>query len=156
MRCLTVRPLELADCVDQTRAIATSLHHVSISVTDVERAKRFYGGVLGLIEIERPPFDFGGAWYEVGDRQLHLIVHPRTRTLRGTTEIEPRDAHFALRVADYDETLDRLRAHGVQVVESPVNPTPWAQLYVTDPDGNVVELNVERDALERASSVTPP
>jgi catechol-2,3-dioxygenase len=37
-----------------------------------------------------------------------------------------------------------LRAHGVDVVESPVNLTPWAQLYVTDPDGNVVELNVER------------
>lgn len=113
-------------------------------MTDVERARSFYGDVLGLVEIERPPFDFRGAWYELGERQLHLIVHPPTRTLRGTTEIEPRDAHFALRVEDYDHTLARLRAHGVDVVESPVNLTPWAQLYVTDPDGNVVELNVER------------
>ena len=126
------------------RPAVTSLHHVSISVTDLERAREFYGSVLGLPECERPPFDFPGAWYELGDRQLHLIVHAPTRTLRGTTEIEPRDAHFALRVDDYDAMLEHLRAHGVDVVASPQNVTPWAQMYVTDPDGNVVELNTER------------
>ena len=120
------------------------LHHVSISVTDLERARHFYGTVLGLAECVRPPFDFPGAWYELGDRQLHVIVHAPTRTLRGTTEIQPRDAHFALRVDDYDATVTHLRAHGVDVLESPRNVTPWAQMYVTDPDGNVVELNVER------------
>jgi glyoxylase I family protein len=124
-----------------------SLHHVSISVTDLDRAREFYGTVLGLPECTRPPFDFPGAWYELGDRQLHLIVHEPTRTLRGTTRIDARDGHFALRVADYDATLERMRAHGVDVLESPTNVTPWAQMYVTDPDGNVVELNVERPTL---------
>ena len=28
--------------------------------------------------------------------------------------------------------------------ESLVNPTPWAQIHLTDPDGNVIELNAER------------
>ena len=37
-----------------------------------------------------------------------------------------------------------LRAHGLTMKESPVNVTPWSQIYVTDPDGNVIELNVER------------
>ncbi|HEV7687059.1 MAG TPA: VOC family protein, partial [Acidimicrobiia bacterium] len=38
------------------------LDHVSIIVTDVERAKRFYAQVLGLAEIPRPQsFDFPGA-----------------------------------------------------------------------------------------------
>ena len=45
-----------------------SLHHIGICVTDLARAKAFYSGVLGLREIPRPPFDFGGAWYQVGDR----------------------------------------------------------------------------------------
>lgn len=121
-----------------------TLHHVSVPVTDLDRAKRFYGEVLGLAELERPPFDFPGAWYALGDRQLHLIVHTSPRSLRGTTEIDSRDGHFALRVRDYDETLAHLQAHGVTVKDSPLNPTPWAQLYVTDPDGNVIELNVER------------
>ena len=123
-----------------------TLHHVALCVTDLERAKRFYGDVLGLEELQRPPFDFPGAWYALGDRQLHLIVHTSPRTLRGTTEIDSRDGHLALRVGDYDETLKHLRANGVEVLERRTNVTPWSQLYVTDPDGNVIELNVERSA----------
>jgi glyoxylase I family protein len=121
-----------------------ALHHVSIVVTDLAAATAFYGGLLGLRELARPPFDFDGAWYALGDRQLHLIVHPSGRTLRGTKDIDARDGHFALRVANYDETLAYLRARGVPVRESPQNVTPWAQLHVADPDGNVIEFNVER------------
>ena len=124
-----------------------TLHHVSLTVTDLERSKRFYGDVLGLREVPRPAFDFPGAWYELGDRQLDLIVHTTPRTLRGTTEIDSRDGHFAVRVTDFDAALEHLRQHGVEVRERPTNPTPWAQLYITDPDGNVIELNVDRTAL---------
>ena len=125
--------------------VVETLHHVSINVTDLERARHFYGTVLGLPELSRPDFDFAGAWYALGDRQLHLIVHPPTRTLRGTTLIDGRDGHFALRIADFDATLATLRQHGVPLRERRDNPTPWAQMYVTDSDGNVIELNAERD-----------
>ena len=123
-----------------------TLHHAAVTVTDIERARRFYAEVLGLREIPRPPFDFEGAWYAVGDRQLHLIVHPPSRTRRGTAAIDPRDGHLAFRVSDYEQTLAHLKARGVAVVEHPENRTPWAQIYITDPDGNVIELNVERTA----------
>ena len=46
-----------------------ALHHVALSVTDMDRAAWFYGTVLGLQEIPRPPFDFGGAYDESSDRQ---------------------------------------------------------------------------------------
>jgi catechol 2,3-dioxygenase-like lactoylglutathione lyase family enzyme len=123
-----------------------TLHHVAVCVTDVDRAKHFYGVVLGLPEVARPPFDFGGAWYEFGGRQLHLIVHPSTRTMRGGRDIDARDGHMALRVRSYRRTVEHLRAHGVDCLELPHNLTPWAQIYVTDPDGNVIELNA--DALD--------
>ena len=39
--------------------VIESLHHVSVTVTDLARARQFYGDVLGLRELPRPPFDFG-------------------------------------------------------------------------------------------------
>lgn len=123
----------------------TSLHHVAVCVTDIVRSKRFYGEVLGLREVERPAFPFGGAWYELGDgRQLHLIAHEQPRTLRGTTEIDLRDGHLAFGVADYEAAVEHLRAAGADCVIRPDNVTPWKQVYVTDPDGNVIELNAPR------------
>ena len=123
----------------------TTLHHVAVCVTDIVRSKRFYGEVLGLREVGRPAFPFGGAWYELGDgRQLHLIVHEQPRTLRGTTEIDLRDGHLAFGVADYEAAVEYLRAAGVDCVIRPDNVTPWKQVYVTDPDGNVIELNAPR------------
>jgi catechol-2,3-dioxygenase len=58
------------------------LHHVSLSVTNLERAKDFYSNILCLKEIERPNFDFPGAWYEVEQQQIHLIVLPSSQTIR--------------------------------------------------------------------------
>jgi len=84
----------------------TSLNHSAVCVTDIARSKRFYGGVLGLREIPRPAFPFDGAWYELADgRQFHLIVHDRPLTLRGTTEVDPRDGHLAFGVDDFDRAL---------------------------------------------------
>jgi len=66
-----------------------------------------------------------------------------TGTPRGTRDIDPRDGHLAIRVLSYDDTVQHLRSHGIECVESPRNVTPWAQIYVTDPDGNVVEFNTD-------------
>ena len=121
-----------------------ALHHVAVCVTDLERAKRFYGGVLGLQEIARPRLGVEGAWYGLDNGQLHLIVHPPTRTLRGTTRIDAADGHLALRVTDYDAAVAHLRTHGVELLDRPQNATAWKQVYFTDPDGNVIELNADR------------
>ena len=125
------------------------LHHVALSVTDMAKATWFYEEVLGLTPLERPPFNFPGAWYTLGDRTLHLVVHPPTRTLRGTRAIDPRDGHLALRVKSFEDTVARLKSFGVACLELPDNPTPWAQIYTADPDGNIIEFNVDRGTLAR-------
>lgn len=96
-------------------------------------------------ELPRPAFSFAGAWFAAGPRQLHLIVADAPRALRGTTEIDSRDGHLALRVADYAAAVRQLQAHGVTFLEKPGNVTPWAQIHLTDPDGNGIELNAPRE-----------
>lgn len=120
------------------------IHHVSLAVTDIERAKMFYNEILCLKEINRPNFGFPGAWYEVGDQQLHLIVYPEANTLRGTKELSSKEGHFAFRVKSYDETLRWLKDKGVAVYENPTSKSGFAQIFVADPDGNLIELNTEQ------------
>jgi catechol 2,3-dioxygenase-like lactoylglutathione lyase family enzyme len=125
--------------------VVEGLHHVTIAVRELERAKQFYGGLLALREIERPAFNFSGAWYALGDRQLHLIVNDEAGTLRDAAPPDSRESHFAVRVSDWEATVEHLQANGLEVLARPQNPTPWKQAYVADPDGNVVELNADRN-----------
>ena len=129
-----------------------TIHHVSLSVTDLPRAKSFYAGVLELVEIERPAFDFPGAWYRAGDRRLHLIVGEHS-TFRDGKGIDSRDGHFAVRVASYRGALQHLIAKGysaaagdemMKLRENPTGRAGFPQIYILDPDRNVIEINAER------------
>jgi catechol 2,3-dioxygenase-like lactoylglutathione lyase family enzyme len=126
-----------------------SLHHVAVSVSDLARAKEFYGNVLGLEEIDRPAFPFDGAWYRAGHQEVHLIVSrdPTFRTGKGVT-LE--DGHFALRVKSFSAALAHLRSKGLrETADEPgrsmrVNAnsvTGYPQVHVLDPDRNVIEIN---------------
>ncbi len=129
-----------------------SLHHVSLPVADLDRSKAFYRDIMGLKEIERPPCDFPGAWFELGDRQLHLIVHDNS-TFRKGKVVDSRDIHFAIRVISYSEAREYLHSKGFhtdaedefkKMKEDPYSLTGWPQLYIMDPDRNVIELNAEQ------------
>jgi len=135
-----------------------TLHHVSLPVSDLKRAKQFYESILGLEKIKRPPFDFEGAWYQLGDRQLHLIVHDGS-TFRASKEVDSHDIHFAIRVNSYRDTRDFLRSKGYRpdadeefkkMRENPKATAGFPQLYIMDPDRNVIELNAEQLDLDEA------
>ena len=129
-----------------------TIHHVGLPVTDLARARAFYSGVLELVEVERPAFDFAGAWYQAGDRRLHLIVgeHP---TFRTDDRIDSHDTHVAIRVVSYREALEHLRAKGYRenaadatqrLRVQPAGKAGFPQIYLLDPDRNVIEINAER------------
>ena len=120
------------------------IHNVSLDVRDLEKARTFYKDVIGLQEMERPPFQFTGAWFAIGNtgQQLHLIVHPGQTLRQGG--IDSRDGHFAIRVGSYRQTLEWLDRQGIPYDARPNSTAGFPQIYVTDPDDNIIELNADR------------
>jgi len=111
------------------------LLHAGLLITDLERSKQFYSGILGLKEKPRPAFDFPGAWYDLGECELHLIV---TRDALPTAGARPkRDFHVSFLIDDYDATIRQLDQAGVPFREG---SSGLAQIFVRDPDGNLIEL----------------
>lgn len=124
-----------------------SLHHVSLTVTDLEKAKYFYEKILCLKELKRPDFDFPGAWYQIENQQLHLIVYPESQTIRTNKTLNSKEGHFALRVENYYDTLNWLKQNNVEIVEKPYGVSGFAQIFCADPDGNLIELNIDQKDL---------
>lgn len=123
------------------------IHHVSLNVTNLEKAKEFYSKILCLKEIQRPDFDFPGAWYEIEGQQLHLIVDSSSQTIRKEKSLSSREGHFALRVENYFDTLKWLKQNDVEIIEKPNGKSGFAQIFCADPDGNLIELNVDQEDL---------
>lgn len=128
-----------------------SLHHVSVTVSDLDRSREFYREVLGLREIARPAFPFPGAWFQVGECQhIHLIVHEGA-TYRGLKGIDTKDSHFAVRVGSYKAAVTHLRSKGyredgdnLDLLRMKLQPHATAgfpQIYILDPDRHVIEIN---------------
>ena len=117
-------------------------HHMSFPVKDLERSCRFYEGVLGLEQKPRPDFGFPGVWYQAGACEVHLLQTPEGVDVgQPPPALNPMARHSAFGIKSYDETLARLKAHGLEVFEtSPDN----GQMWVRDPDGHIIELIVVR------------
>jgi len=111
------------------------LHHVSVTVDDLDGALDFYVGKLGAtVRVDRPDLGFRGAWLDLGEGQLHLI-----EGVTGT----PDGAHFALEVDDLDAAIGALRARGT-TISDPVAIGSARQAFCEDPSGNRVELHQVR------------
>jgi glyoxylase I family protein len=119
----------------------TTIHHVSLLVSNTGRALRFYRDLLGLeVDETRPAMNYPGAWLRVGTAQIHLLELPDA--LRGTKlpEHGGRDRHMALEVMDLDGVAAELEAAGVACT---ISRSGRRALFCRDPDGNAIEL-VER------------
>ena len=111
---------------------------ISVPVTDMERAKRFYGETLGLPEIEHPQQGFPE--YQLGENvSLYLLQMENI----GQTFTGPHSGSIALRVQDVYEAQAELEAKGVtfEFDESPFDTGVCHMAIFKDPDGNQLMLH---------------
>jgi lactoylglutathione lyase len=132
--------------------VTSRLNHVSVLAHDLEESVRFYEEVFGMARVPSPKFPSAEVeWLRVGDRTLHLFERP---------EMDPvENYHFALWVDDFEEVYRTAADRGLfadfgssdaRVYEL---PDGVVQMYITDPAGNLLEVNhhdvadLNRDAL---------
>lgn len=121
------------------------IDHVTVVVKDLQRSRQFYAEVLGMQEVPRPAFSFAGLWFQAGSTQIHLILeHDESGPARVFVPEKcsiSRTRHFAFEVDDALAARDRLNELGIEIVAGPKSrPDGPTQLYVMDPDRNLVEL----------------
>ena len=119
----------------------SSYSHINILVDDLDAAHAFYIDTLGFEVLPRPDFgDVRGAWYRVGQLQLHLSVVTEMPDLKGGFP------HLAFHIATdvFDSTIDALKSAGVEFLGDTMLREDFGEpvraIFCKDPAGNPIEL----------------
>lgn len=123
-------------------------NHAALNASNVDASIAFYTQVLGFHEVARPGFSFAGSWlYCPGlGMMLHLINDERFEPI--TTRDNTRRSHLAFRTTNIDRSLALLKEHNVPVIERRLPDYGYRQLFIHDPDGNLIELGEWPDVEE--------
>jgi len=119
----------------------SAIDHVVLRVRDVDAMRRFYCDVLGAEHVAWRP-KLGMSHLRAGSAMIDLVL--------GETGAGRNMDHFCLRVEPFDQDaiLAHLASHGVAVGEIARRfgaEGNGVSIYVTDPEGNVVELKGPSD-----------
>ena len=110
----------------------THIDHITLIVTDVTKARAFYGDILGLKEIAPPAvFDFVAIWYDLGGQYLHLLQKPIPDSLSAR--------HVCFHVSNIGAAREHFRKHGVGMDETIAIPG-CERFFIRDPDENRIEI----------------
>ena len=114
------------------------IHHVGISVPDVEKALDFYTRVLGFRQEET--INLGGVnYYFVGDGNISIEIEPSH-----TPGSHPHDngiGHIALAVDDLEVLAERLRQEKITFLVPPSQFRPDRKIaFIENPQGIRLQL----------------
>jgi catechol 2,3-dioxygenase len=132
------------------------LGHIVLYVRDLDRSARFYRDVLGWRQILPDPADvkeggmpFPAAAFSAPSNRTHhelLLIEVGADAAAQPAGRRVGLYHFGLKVGDSDDelraALATVEAAGVNVVGAS-DHTVTHSLYITDPDGNEIELYVD-------------
>ncbi|OCR02363.1 glyoxalase [Oscillatoriales cyanobacterium USR001] len=111
--------------------------HAAITVSNLAQSEHFYGTILNLSKIDRN-LKFPGAWYQIGNFQIHLIAASTIIPDRVDLEKWGRNRHLAFSVTNIEQAKKDLIAHNYPIQMS---ASGRSALFTQDPDGNIIELS---------------
>lgn len=115
-----------------------SIHHASVLVSDLQLALAFYRDLLGLeVDDSRQIQDYDGAWLQLGNQQIHLLVLPNPDPLEGRPEHVGRDRHLALSITGLEGLCRKLEQAGIPYTTS---KSGRRAVFFRDPDKNGLEF----------------
>jgi catechol 2,3-dioxygenase-like lactoylglutathione lyase family enzyme len=112
-------------------------NHLALQVKDLQASALFYKEILGLESVPVPD-DLKAirAWFKIGaDQQIHLLAG-RTQPVNN----DRNGSHFAVFVESIDKAEAFLKQKGISY-HSQVRFDGVKQIYFSDPDGYLIELN---------------
>lgn len=113
--------------------------HFSLPVTDLDRSRKFYEGVLGMKVVEQSP---RMVFLQTGED--FLILAKGSEPLRyDSAKSTPVHHAFKVKPEDFEWSIAELRKNGIEVfnVEDRNQGVFWGpQAYFLDPDGNKLEI----------------
>jgi catechol 2,3-dioxygenase-like lactoylglutathione lyase family enzyme len=128
----------------------TELNHYFVRCRDIERSRRFYCEALGFEVMPRPNFPFPGYWLGVGGKvQVHMgpdKAPEATGHYYGTSAASARDNagvvdHIAFQGTDAEGMARQLAKLGLPMKTRHIAEISLLQIFVSDPDGLMIELN---------------
>jgi catechol 2,3-dioxygenase-like lactoylglutathione lyase family enzyme len=122
----------------------SGINHITIRVNDIDRAEEFYRDVLGFELVRKMGKSM--AVYRVGDEDTLVLVEAET-----SYDPESRDYrvdHFGFYLdseEEVDEMADYFRKKEVSILSGPANRKRGRFLFISDPDGNMLEFFYEEN-----------
>ncbi len=118
------------------------LDHYNVSTRKLGETIRFYEDILGLENGPRPPFDFPGAWiYSEGHPVLHINdISPTDQQQRPDSGVID---HVAFGSRGFEEMKRHLSGKSVQFRVNNVPNSTRRQIFLTDPNNILIELNYD-------------
>ncbi|CAN5203681.1 N/A [soil metagenome] len=119
------------------------LGEIALQVNDLDAMHTFYEQVVGLTLLRRfEESAFFAIAEGVGGHTQVLALFDRTAGQKGPVSYRrpPLDhIAFEIELDDYDTELQRLQHLGAEASTTTHAWTQWRSIYVTDPEGNIVE-----------------
>lgn len=128
-----------------------ALDHVNVITADLEASAGFYAGVFGLERRNAPapltPTNAQWMYDGSGRAIIHVNSLDCPRAYDRPIQAGPTGAlhHVALNCSGYDEMIGRLDRHGHSYQTNAVTAIGLRQVFLTDPNGVLFELNFFAD-----------